>query len=283
MLGNRAMLVAVNISQWTGRKTDKKATSTVEVSHATKGKVGNYTKKLLPGAPELERVSRIASSIRKWVYCQTLPWLADGTRILSNRNYSEFNTEFRKRQMEFEQAVSEFLNSYEGLKTDARGKLGQLFNEGEYLSDSRLRNRFHCEVTYLPLPSSTDFRIEVDPAQKSDLERKIREVETKAIAEVWNRLFEVVTTAKEKLSDPKATFRESLFGNIREVCELLPKLNVTDDPNLESARQKLVTALDQMDPDLCRKDANERQSARDQLNGILNAMGAFYDPKKQKE
>src|SRR5580704_5442944 len=108
-LAHKALLASLTISQWTGRKLDKTATGTVETTHATEKRVGNYTKKLLPGAKELEEIARIAGAIRQYFYDQTAPWHADGARMIKAQSYMEFCHEFQRMRCEYEAAVSAFI------------------------------------------------------------------------------------------------------------------------------------------------------------------------------
>ena len=85
-LSNKALLVYLSISQWTGRRTDQTATASVETAFGTDRKVGNYSKNLLPGAKELELIKSQAHAIRRFYYENTLPWMTDGSRILSSKN-----------------------------------------------------------------------------------------------------------------------------------------------------------------------------------------------------
>lgn len=111
-LSNRAMLVTLSCSMPEFRKQDKRATSTVETSHQTDGHVGAYTKKLLPGAIELQNVRTIVSRIRDFVKYQTSPWMQDGTRIIASQNYMPFVQDFRKLKQDFDSAVALFLREY---------------------------------------------------------------------------------------------------------------------------------------------------------------------------
>src|SRR5437773_536002 len=95
-LSNKAILVNLSISQWVGRRIEKSAKETVETAHTTDKRVGNYTKKLLPGAKELEEIQRLAGAIRVFFYTNTAPWLNDGSRIISSKHYMEFTAEFRQ-------------------------------------------------------------------------------------------------------------------------------------------------------------------------------------------
>jgi hypothetical protein len=236
-LTNKALLANLKISQWTGRKYDKRANDTVHTSHNTQGKVGNYTKKLLPGAKELEEVRRIADSIRKFFYEQSLPWYSDGSRIVAAQNYLDFTNEFRKHKADFDAAVAEFLRRYILLKNEAKDRLGDLYKETEYPHFEYLKNAFACDVTFFPIPDVSDFRVDILDAEKDQFLKNIAQVEADAARECWDRLYKVVNKAAERIADPKAILRDSLLENVQEICTLLPKLNVTDDPNLETLRQ----------------------------------------------
>lgn len=275
MLSNKAMLVYLSISQWTGRKLDKRATGSVETSFQTTGKVGNYTKKLLPGARELEAIGAQASAIRKFFYEMTLPWMSDGSRIISSKAYMDFTAEFRARKASFDATVEAFLAVYPNLRVEAQSKLGDLFNDYDYPTEARLRTAFQCNVSFLPLPEVSDFRTEVSDDEKQAFLASMREVEANATREVWTRLHAVVSKAVEKLSAPDAIFRDSLVANIQDLCALLPKLNVTDDPDLEAARLQVEALANAINPDLCRDNATERQDAAAKLKAISDSMGAF--------
>ncbi len=275
MISNKALLVSINIKQWVGRKLDKTATNTVELSHLTQAKVGNFTKKLLPGAKELDNIHALSNNMRVFFYKNTLPWLADGTRILSSKNYFDFTNEFRTIKADFDRAVSEFLNEYPNLQDMAKSKLGDLFRATEYPSIDRLKDAFGCEVSFMPLPEVSDFRVEISEDEKKQFIEKMQDTENKATKECWSRLFEVVSRAAVKLNDPESQVRDSLIENISEICSLLPKLNITDDPNLESMRQSVEQLVGTIRPEVCREIPSERLTAANKLNDITSKMSAF--------
>jgi hypothetical protein len=274
-LAEKAILANVHIAQWTGRRLDKQATETVETRHSTERGAGNYTKKLLPHAKELAEVSRLAGALRVFFYEQTLPWYSDGSRILSSRNYVDFAKEFGKRKAEYETAVSVFLHAYPDLKERARLQLGDLFRESEYPSMGYLVNAFKCEVSYMPVPDVADFRVQVSDAEKAAFLDRMREVEQNAMKECWKRLYDVVSRAAHTLSAPDAIFRDSLVNNITDICTLLPKLNVTDDPTLETMRREVERMAAGISPDACRVSPVSRQDAVKKLDDITSKMSAF--------
>lgn len=274
-LSNKAMLVSLKISQWGNRKHDKRATGTVEDTYATKGKVGQYSKKLLPNALELAEVVRQAQDIRVYFYQQTLPWAHDGTRILKADNYIEFTNTLRAKRAGFERVVDEFIYAYPRLLQDAKNTLGNLFHETDYPTSASLRGAFDFELSFMPMPSVEDFRVTISDEEKAEFSNKMREVEGIAMRDCWNRLHEVVSNAANKLHSPDAVFRDSLIENITEICKLLPKLNVTDDAQLESMRQSVESLVAGISPDACRGNPETRSDAARKLDDITSKMSAF--------
>lgn len=272
---SKALLVNLSISQWTGRKLDKKATGTVESTHSTDTKVGNYTKKLLPSAKELEAVQTQASSMRKYFYENTLPWFSDGSRIIASKHYVEFMAEYSKMKQKLDHSVATFIKEYPRLKSVAALKLGDLFQDAEYPTQSELASRFQCEINVMPVPSESDFRTNLLDADKKAFQRKMREVESRAMTECWTRLHDVVKKAAERLSQPDAIFKDALIENILEVCSLLPKLNVNDDAKLEQARVEVERLASGIKPELCRVNETERNETARKLADIQSKMSVF--------
>jgi len=278
MLANKALLVSVSISQWGARKKDKKASASVENTFSAGKQAGSYNKKLLPGAKELEAVYTLAGSIRNFFYDNTLPWLSDGTRILASKNYVEFNREFQAKHLKFIGAVEAFIGVYPTLKAQAQTILGSLYDPNDYPTESKIRSAFQCEILFLPLPQVSDFRVDVDASGLDSLTSKLRDIETEAVKHCFNKLSEVIKKAVERLSDPKAKFQDSLLENITDLCGVLPKLNVTENQDLEKTRLEVEALVSGISPASCRVNATDRQSAAAKLKAIQSKMGAFYAP-----
>ena len=274
-LSERALLVNINISQWTARRADKTATETVMNTHKTQLSAGNYNKKLLPNAKELEAVATVATQIRKFFYDQTLPWLTDGSRIIAGSNHLKFAAELRKMISEFESCVSSFEAAYPRLQAEAQKTLGDLYQPTEYPAPSEIKEKFKCDVSYFPMPDSKDFRVQISDSEKRAFEKKMREAESTAMRSVWERLHGVVKSAAEKLAAPDAIFRDSLLDNVKELCDLLPALNVSQDAKLEAASKEVKKLISGMSADTIRTDKNVRKDAAKKLKDITEKMSAF--------
>jgi hypothetical protein len=68
----------------------------------------------------------------------------------------------------------------------------------------------------------------------------------------------------------KQIFRDSLVNNAVDLCELLTKLNVTNDSKLEVMRKKLESALVGVSAGDLRKDDGTRLSVKAEVDKILS-------------
>ena len=275
MIQNSSMLVDLNISMWTGRKMDKKVSEEIDASKGTHARAGNYHKKLLAGTQKLEDLQKLVSRIRIWHYEQTLPWSDGGSRLLPMANFFDYKATLADYETQFNEAVNDFLMEYPTLVSAAAFQLGELFDAAEYPSVDSLVDKFKFKYVFLPVPESGDFRVDVGDALKAELsdqyssfyENKLSE----AMNDIWSRLHETLTHMSNKLAgQEKQIFRDSLVDNAVELCDLLRRLNVTNDPKLENARKQLEGAMVGVTANELRNDDSLRLDTKAKVDQILN-------------
>jgi len=277
-LNDKALLVQLSISQWSARKFDRKVTQAVADNYGIKSSAGRYNKALLPMTHLLEAVHQKSTQIRTDYYRQTLPWGIDGTQVLATANYMEFMTEFRRLKDEWWILANRFIYEYPRLQEQAKDSLGPMYNENDYPTMGEIKKKFNIDLAVFPMPSS-DFRVQLSSEEltriQQDVEARVTEAQTTAMQEVWQRLFDRVKHMAEKLADPKAIFRDSMIDNAREICDLLPRLNFADDPQLEQMRQEVERKLAKHHPDSLRNDPILRRDTAEEARRIMKQMGAF--------
>ena len=278
-LDSKAVLVQLNISQWTARKYDKRVTQEVSDKHNTVGDVGRYNKALLPNNDLLKRIQKKATAIRTEYYANTLGWgVTDGIQLLPSANYMVFMEQFREHRAEWQVLVDEFISQYMQLKDNAERTLGDMYNESDYPEEHELRSKFAMDMTVLPVPSD-DFRVEIGSDEMERIADEVRsQVEgayQSSIKEIWQRLYDKVETMNAKLSDPKAVFRDTLTENLSDVCDLLTRMNINNDPDLESIRQQVDSELARNHPDALRNDPIKRREVADKSKDIMSKMNVF--------
>lgn len=285
-LNDRALLVQLNISQWTARKHDKKATREVASTNNASMEAGRYNKSLLPMNDALDHVHKKSTLIRTKYYENTTSSGLDGMQILPSGNYLAFMTEFRKEKSEWDSLVSQFVDNYEDIVT--RNKhilqrtLGNLYDPGDYPTVDQIRAKFRMDVAVFPVPSSANLRIPVSSEEldriRAEIEQRVDNAAKTAMTELWQRLHDRVKHMAEKLADPRAIFRDSMVENARELCALLPRLNFTDDPHLEDMRQQVEQSL-LRHPDALRNDPDLRRDTAAEAKAIMDKMAVFMGAK----
>jgi hypothetical protein len=281
----RAMLVGLNIQQWLGAKHDKKVTQEVARTHNSDASMGRY-RKMLVAKESLERLRQITSAARHEHYHRTLPWCDGGARILSSTGYFDYAAKMREFQLEWDAAVAVFVAEYPQFVEAARGRLNGLFNEADYPSPSKMRRKFSFAFNVLPMPVAEDFRVQLGDAEtarvRSEIEDSFNESMRLAMADVWERVREVVGKMAERLRAYTVTndgvanpFRDTIVTNIRELLEMLPSLNITEDPKLAQFATRISAELCKYDADELRENDGARERTAQAAEAILEQMGDF--------
>ena len=278
-ISSRALLVSVTISQWTAAKRDKAETEAVEAKHGAIRSAARVNKSLLPGAKALTDIHRMSGEIRTFVYKSTLPW-GEGTQILRTEGYMGFSVKLGDMIASWNKQVLGLVSEYSQLIEDAKLSLGTLFDSNDYPDEDSIRAKFGIEVKFMPVPEASDWRVSVGEEELDELrrnvEQQVRKSQNAAMREAWDRLFDVVRHAHERLSKPDAVFRDSLIENAVELCDLLPSLNLADDTRLEQMRREIKDSLCKHAPATLRRDTGVRAQAADEMRAAMSKMSAFY-------
>ena len=132
----------------------------------------------------------------------------------------------------------------------------------------------------MPVPSVGDWRVELNAETISDLRRdvetQLKASQAIAMKDVFDRVFEVVQTAYERLKDPDAIFRDSLVENATKLCGILPTLNITNDHRLDQLSKQIMSTLGKHNPSTLRKDPVVRKNTAAQMKDVMQKMGALY-------
>lgn len=276
-IANTSMLVNINLSVWTGRKLDKQVSAEVDVAKSTKTRAGNYHKNLFAGVDELAAVGRVSGKIRNWFHEQTLPWSDGGDRLLTMGNFKDFRDQLKVFETEFADAVTVFCDKYSTLISAQAFTMGALFDRAEYPDVDDIANKFALRYTFSPVPEVGDWRVDANTEDKKELEEHYRQAYNDRLGattrDLWDRLHGVLTHMADRLADTTEgkgkIFRDSLLEGPVKLCELLTKLNVTNDPKLEAARKSLESAIYNIDIKDLRESQGARLEVKTQVDEIL--------------
>ena len=280
-LNERAMLVSLNISQWTARKHDRKISLEVDLAHGTDN-AGRFHKRLLTGEYKkmLKDVQQKVNAIRTYHYEHTLPWLDNGARILTAKSFQKYHLTMLKQVEDFKDSVKGFADIYDSAIQQAQQDLNGMFNPKDYPATKQdLIARFGASVSYMPLPEENDFRANIADDMvkeiKSMITTTVLDAKGKAMQDLWARLYAPVKHMADTLKDDGKVFRDSLVKNLTDICSILPELNIADDQDLETKRQLIERELCSLDPKELRDDSEHREQVAQTATGIANVMASY--------
>jgi hypothetical protein len=275
----KAMLVTLSVSYWTANASDDRVIDEISVKHKSERDQHQY-RKILVHPDAINAVKAVRSRARSYYFDKTGPWVDGGTRILPSSFYLEFAEKMREFRGEYEEAVNAFVKKYSALKGEARKRLGTLFKEEDYPSTDALRSKFSWDMGVFPIPAKDDWRIDLGGKEDAAIKRQIEEKVAAAVEnynrDLFTRLAKVVKAMSEtmrKSADP--TFRDSIVGNIREVCTLAQSMNISGDHDLDKMIRQVQQDLGKIDPAELRDDKKKRKAVADTADEILAKLSGY--------
>ena len=279
-LASSSMLVEVNISNWAGRKKDKRASADVtSANHADTG-VASVNKKLLANSDTLKAIQTHVTAVRAMHANMTMPWSNSGLRLLPTAQYFKYSQAMSEMQNEFDRLVSNFLDSYNDEVVDVQLKLGDLFSRDDYPTVETLQRKFGFSMNYMPLPDAGDFRVDIGNDALAEVQEKYSEFYAKqyntAMNDVWTRLHKALTSMSERLDygskEDKKVFRDSLVGNVNDMIELLRVCNVTNSSQMSAMANSLEEAMSGVTPDALREDNTFRAETKAAVDAAIKSL-----------
>jgi hypothetical protein len=276
-----AMMVDLHISVYSGRKQDKATQGEVTTAKGSGSKkAASVYKNLFAECKELDDLTKFQARARAEHYRLTLPWNDQGARLLPTASLLEYQQIMGRYRNEFERLVDAFLDKYDTLVAAAAFQLGTLFDRKEYLSRAQVALRFRMESSFTPLPTSGDFRLDVESTVQRELveqyERRMEAKLAQANQDSWSRLHEALLRLSDRLvideDGKKRKFHDTMVTGALELCDLLTVMNVTNDPELEKARRKVEEVLSGVTPKELRDEHSTRIQTKQQVDAILDAF-----------
>ncbi|MDE0171928.1 MAG: hypothetical protein OYH76_13245 [Defluviicoccus sp.] len=291
-LTNDAMLVDLTITAWSGRRYDREASDHVAAAHDASSSAGRYNKLLLPKSA-FAALTAVVSEARKTHYAQTLPWDDKGARLLTVANYDRYTELLAAIRERMVRQRTRFIEDYDTNVHEARLNLGKLFRIEDYPSKEALIGKFSIRYRIAPVPDADHFmaRLASDDTDrvKRDIEAHNAERLNQAITDLYRRLAEAVDRVSERLRNDDEgkplVFRDSMIENIRELVDIVPRLNIFDDHGLaalcEQVKRKIASAdpaslrpSPAFDPELRQRVKRDADDLAQQFAGYFGSVGA---------
>jgi hypothetical protein len=279
-ISSSAVLTELNISVWPAKKLDRTTTAIITANAVAVGDAAQVKKNLFAGTAMRSDIEKYAARIRLYHNQHTLPWADKGSRLLPSKLFMDYKKTMNNMRDGFDNLCDTFYAAYPQLVEDAKLNLGTLYDADDYPPVEDVRAKFGFRLAIDPIPSAGDFRLDVGNEELEELkqsyEAKFEERVNEAMSTAWDRLHELLSRTSEKLADSggddasaKKRYHDTLITNAQDLCGLLTKLNVTNDPKLEEARRSLELTMLGQDIESIKESPQARSELKTKVDDIL--------------
>lgn len=285
LVRSQGILVSLEITTWSGRRLDKRATADTTQRAGAGADAGRFNKHLLGGrVASFDAALAAGQAARAVHYHETLPWSDSGPRLLPTANYEHYSKRIREARDRFRAAVQTFLDEYPELCQRAAERLGSLYDPADYPPASEIASRFRFRVVFDPVPAGSDIRLSLPPAvterMAHGIDARVTMTVRNAVADGWQRLGEQVERVRDRLTeiaDSGGRLHAAIFEGARDTAQTLRRLNVLQDPQLDAIAQQVEEQLGQLDPKQLRKEGDDAlRAAAAEADAILSSMAGLY-------
>jgi len=274
-----AVLVELNISVWPASKIDREITDKVNSDAGAVRGASQTKKNLFAGTSLRKDISDFAARVRLYHNKHTLPWADKGERMLPTALFMDYKQTMNGFEQTFNMMCNNFYIEYPRLVAEAPTALQGLYKAEDYPELTDVRLKFGFRRTVKPVPEAGDFRLDIPAYDLEEMRSEFMSQQDRKLAEAmrepWERLHKTLVAMSEKLTDVegddgKKRYHDTLLTNPLELCSLLTKLNITNDPKLEEARRQVEVAMLNADMESIKEDADTRSELKSKVDAIIN-------------
>lgn len=284
-LGEKAMISRLNVSKHGNQKYDRKISRETNMRLGAVEDSGRFNKPLvLRKNPIVARVTNTYGKLRNYHNDNTIPWDDNSGRLLNAVKYNEFCRNLRGYIDEYTLAYHDYINNWDELVAEATRKLGGMVNLNEYPNQDEIKTKFGVVHSFELIPSGNN-SYDIRDISDDDKERiaeaidiKVEERLREGMQEPWKRLHDSIKRMVDTLSDPTKGFHKTMITNIVDLVQVMPALNIGEDPNLDTLTTEIQNRLTYFDITDLKSDKYYRQDAAEEAQKILDDMGAFFTP-----
>ena len=297
-LSSSSMLVSINIGCFNTRRKDKKVSKDIaRDNHVANEKLVSANKTLL-ASPKLDAIRSLITRIHEVNRNMTNEW-APKLQLLPTAVYPDHvNTFMGNASFEgtYWGLVQDFVdNEYSWVVMDMQRELGSMYDAAQYPSVEDVRKKFYYNVSYMPLPDSGDFRVDVgreaQEALREHYERQMQHRMEAMASDLHKRIYEALAGNPNRPEDkglignlatePDAKtgalksagrLHDSRIEGIHNLIKLLGPLNITNDPTIARAQHQLRMTLDNLTCAADFKQPEVRKDTAERLQEVLDSL-----------
>lgn len=162
-------------------------------------------------------------------------------------------------------------------KASAPERMGSFYDETDFPTQQDCMNRFKCEVTATAMTEAEQIKrtAMISPNMATLMETTFKQGFDQAQEAAFKDLLEPIESIVSTLSKDKGKIHNSMIGNLIKIIDLIPALNLANDPKMAEAAAAAKEGLANINPDDLRKSAEVRASTLATAKSIVATFTPF--------
>ena len=281
-ISDSAVLVRLNISVWGASKRNKDIENELAMRKNADPKAMRMYDNLMVGSTGHRDIQKHAAQSRLWHNTMTLPWDERGYRLCPTSLFLDYKSQHNLKQATFKSMVDTFRMKYWSYRETAKEHRGDLFREDDYPPVTEVMSKFAWNFVVAPVPESGHLCIDL-PAQEmeelkqscdAEVERKVAEAakeNDKRLLKELQAISAKCTDTGDEEEDDKKRWHDTFVTNPLDLCRMLKHMNLTNDPKIEEARQRLEDIMVGKTKDMFKDSPVVRKEVKEEVDSIINS------------
>lgn len=268
------------IGMWEGEVRSGAAEDKIASDFDIQRSKAKTTIKLCTSGGFKEALLASGRAIRTTHYEITSPWEDRGARVFKTSGFDYYRQRIRACIDRFESDKEVFLQHYQETILGDTALLKALVPSW-YPSPDQLKEMYYAKVRFLPVLRGSDFRLDIPQEEldqiRADVDAENAEKLSISMTDLHMRVLKPIQDLLSKLEsygDGKR-MHETILSNLRDAVEILPNLNFSNDPKIDSLLSQIKSDLlpskgeESNVVEQLRKDESLRRVYSERARGIL--------------
>lgn len=282
VIANSAVLVRLNISVWGASKRNKDLENEVARGKNADPKAMRMYDNLMVGSTGHKDIQKHAANVRLWHTNMTLPWDERGYRLCPTSLFLDYKSQHNLKKAAFDSMLDTFRVKYFSYRETAREYRGDMFNENDYPPVEEVMSKFAWNFVVAPVPESGHLCIDLPEQEMQELRQSCDEEVERKVAEAAKenekRLLKELQGISAKCTDTgdddkddKKRWHDTFVTNPIDLCRMLKHMNLSNDPKVEEARQRLEDIMAGKTKEMFKDSPTIRQEVKDEVDSIITS------------
>ena len=288
ILKNKALTVKLYRKKPSRNKLDKAISADLSARMNVEDKTGLRVNKTIFTKESTTDFMSILNDAGKYYYRVTTPWDDMGFRLLSVDLYEDFTKAMKDFTRKFRASAEQFINSIDEQIEIMKGRMGDAFNREDYnhlyLSNGQIdrdaiMELFQCEIEYGVVADADDLRANLTEEDRAIIAEHITEQNQRKFAKTQKHiiatLHDCIFAIHERLCEKENIFRDTLISNLEDLVDLIPKMNIANDPEINKIAAEAKAKLCKWDAQTLRDNDAVREEVSKQADELVKNMAGL--------